>query len=882
MALILRSGILFAVPLLLSACDNAGDDPCRGVDCSLHGACVVVADQPRCDCDPGFVSLGLVCHPDWCRNIACYRGLCVQNAEFGACECEAGWTGTFCDACAEGYHPNNGECLPDQPCDTDPCIHGKCRVDDDQEVCDCDAGYAGETCDRCAEGFHAEGLTCVPDGGDPCDPNPCAEPNRSVCSDDGQGGFSCDCDPGFFDQDGACLPECDADPDLCAAAHPSFGVLVSANGHCAVGYDVAGRKAASLLEHLYRNWDEDVWTRDLLYDSYLGIRTASSSLWLNTVEPARVEYQDQTGIIHTVHRVEDLRIDTWLYAPFELQRPALVLIGRVTNEGADAAQASLYTLHNFHLGDTPAGDPTEPDAADERIVYQPASGAYLETGPGGMLLHRPLDQASHHGCSPDNPWQALSAGQDLADTLDSGLGDDRVAGFQKDFSLAPAESGWFGVVSAFDRVSDQAALEAAVQQAYGALGAQAALQAARDAWDAWRNPPPAGLSPPELYVWRQSEAVLRQGQVRETTDLSYGQIVASLPPGNWNICWMRDMAYAIVALARTGHLEEARAALEFVLLADSGHYEQDYAGVPYQVTITRYFGRGKEETDFNADGPNIEFDGFGLFLWALGEYVDASGDHGLSDAHWATIRDRIAGALLALVDPATGLIAADSSIWEVHWNGNQKRYTFTSLAAARGLCQAAALAAARGEAALAADWVAAAVSIHDALALHCVDGDSVLASSYEELQSGSGYHDVASVEALNWLLVEPTGAEASATLDSFDDLLRVASGRGFFRNDDGGWYDSQEWVWADLRVCAACRLAGRTQAADRLLGWITAVALANHGMIAELHHPETSDYEGEIPMVGYGGGAYILALLERESPQTVAPVCGIWESRWTP
>ena len=758
----------------------------------------------------------------------------------------------------------------------DACLPNPC-LEPNRSLCTPD-GQGAFTC-ACNPGFIEEGGVCVPDSTDPCDPNPCQEPNRSLCSDEGLGSHACTCDLGFVERDEICQPDCDVDADLCAAAGLSFDTLVSSNGHCAIGYDLAGRKADSFLEHLYRNWDEDVWTRDLLYDAYLGLKAGPTNLWLNSIAPVRVEYQDQSHVIHTLHRVGELEVDTWIYAPFELERPALVMVGRVTNHGAGPVQASLYSLQNFHLGNTDVLTPTEPDATDERIVYQAATGAYLETGPGGMLLHRPLDPADHHGCSPDNPWQALSAGADLADTLDSGLGDDRVAGFQRDFDLAAGQAGWFGVVSAFDRFSDQAGLEAQVEAVYGALGSEDALGQALAEFETWRKPPPAGLSPAETWIWRQSEAVLRQGQVRETSDLSYGQIVASLPPGNWNICWMRDMAYAIVALARSGHMPEARAGLEFVLQADSGYYEQDYVGVPYQVTITRYFGRGKEETDFNQDGPNIEYDGFGLFLWALGEYLDAGGDMSLVDDHWPVIRDRIAGALVALQDVGTGLIAADSSIWEVHWNGLQKRFSYTSLAAARGLCAAAAIADQRGETQLANDWGQAAVAIRDALASVCVDGNSVLASSYEELQAGSGYHDVASVEAFNWLLFDPAGAIAAATLDSFDALLRVASGRGFFRNDDGGWYDSQEWVVADLRVSIAARRAGRVGAADRLLDWITAQAIFNHGLVAELHHPTSSVYEGEIPMVGYGGGAYILALLEREQPDPLNPACGSFESR---
>jgi hypothetical protein len=63
--------------------------------------------------------------------------------------------------------------------------------------------------------------------------------------------------------------------------------------------------------------------------------------------------------------------------------------------------------------------------------------------------------------------------------------------------------------------------------------------------------------------------------------------------------------------------------------ATVGAYESylagDYgdAGVPYQISVCRYYGDGTEWSDSNTNGPNIEFDGFGLFLWALDQYVTA-------------------------------------------------------------------------------------------------------------------------------------------------------------------------------------------------------------------------------------------------------------------
>jgi hypothetical protein len=155
----LRPALWLVAMLTLAqgACDSGGGaDPCRGVDCSLHGDCLVIDGQASCDCEPSFVSQGLVCHADHCADRLCLHGQCVQNAEFAECECEAGWTGADCDSCAADYHLDNGECLPDAPCLDNPCIHGQCRAEGDTEVCDCDAGYSGAICDQCAAGYHAK------------------------------------------------------------------------------------------------------------------------------------------------------------------------------------------------------------------------------------------------------------------------------------------------------------------------------------------------------------------------------------------------------------------------------------------------------------------------------------------------------------------------------------------------------------------------------------------------------------------------------------------------------------------------------------------------------------------------------------------------------
>ena len=80
------------------------------------------------------------------------------------------------------------------------------------------------------------------------------------------------------------------------------------------------------------------------------------------------------------------------------------------------------------------------------------------------------------------------------------------------------------------------------------------------------------------------------GQVAETGG-GAGQILASIAPGQWNIAWVRDMAYAVVGLVRSGHYAEAKAAIAFQMQAQVGGYQQ-YVGAPYQISVVRYYGNG--------------------------------------------------------------------------------------------------------------------------------------------------------------------------------------------------------------------------------------------------------------------------------------------------
>ena len=188
----------------------------------------------------------------------------------------------------------------------------------------------------------------------------------------------------------------------------------------------------------------------------------------------------------------------------------------------------------------------------------------------------------------------------------------------------------------------------------------------------------------ERHLWRQSEVMLRMAQSREPNRPGRnndGLIVASLPDGVWFTPWVRDMAYAAVALARMGHRDEARAALLAYFNAQpTGKMREQTRGADYQISVVRYFGDGSEEPFFTMEGStNIEFDDWGLVLWVLGEYLRKYDDPTLLATPtyrgrlYESARNYIVKPLLANLDQYDhGLIVSeDTSIWEERSEGQE-------------------------------------------------------------------------------------------------------------------------------------------------------------------------------------------------------------------
>jgi Glycosyl hydrolases family 15 len=402
----------------------------------------------------------------------------------------------------------------------------------------------------------------------------------------------------------------------------------------------------------------------------------------------------------------------------------------------------------------------------------------------------------------------------------------------------------------------------------------------------WRVHPNVHFaSEEERHLWRQSEMMLRIAQSREPNRPGrngHGFIVASLPDGLWFTPWVRDMAYATVALARMGHRDEARAALLAYFNAQpTGKLREETAGADYQVSVVRYFGDGAEEPFFTMEGStNIEFDDWGEVLWALGEYMREYDDAALLNVPtyrgrlYDSARDYVFKPLLANLEKYNDglIVAADTSIWEERQR-DKKHFAFSTAAAILGLKSFAAVASRAGDEAARTDAMIHVAALERGFRAAFIRGGKLRGTLEEEVKNDI---DGALLAVINLGIV----TDPAVVLDTVQrmTLLKVASG-GYRRVRSTYadpaifeyWYERQEFVFVDFSLAEVYRSIGRDAEASAILKRIVDKAATDHNIIPEMYVAEScklfpgnlGDPTGALPMVGYGAGAYIVQLMQR-------------------
>lgn len=663
----------------------------------------------------------------------------------------------------------------------------------------------------------------------------------------------------------------------------SFRYLVTGNGFGFSVFDTSANAVKHFLERPYRflranpqNPDgEGIVRRNLAFDTYFGAKVGSTAGWLGGRAPSAVGYVDQSNMIRSQVSLGGVTTETFFVSPFGFAGNGLVMLLKVTNTGSTPQPVTAYAIHNFKLGSAP--NPDAPGDNGEAIAWD--GTVATETGPGGgAMIYAPIGSADIASCA-DTAYTSVAGGSGLTATP-SCSGSDKKQAFQKDLgTIAPGASKWWGVALVFDAQGNGSAAASAWTAFLAGRTADVLYTDVLAEVEAWRKPPAAGLDATETAIWRQSEIVLRMAQIREPYQesprrKSYGMVLASLPPGGWHTGWVRDATYALTAMARSGHVDMAKAGLQFFLDADAGKYPTFVNNADgYRISTVRYYGDGEEEADYSGSPTrNIEIDGWGLFMWSARQYLDASNDSAWlaettkkGDSVYDAIREGVAEPLVKNLETA-GMAMADSSIWEVH-HGNRQHFLYTTATAARGLCDMASIARRAGRTEDVERYRGLAEKAKATIPGAFIDSSKVLAGSLERLAQGANYRDGSTVEAITWDLIGAKDPVAKATLDAMSYLVTPAGG---YKRVEGSQdqYDTDEWILIDLRASAAFRRAERVEKADQLLAWVTAQASVNNDLLPELYNTRTSSgqigaYSGSIPMVGYGAGAYQMTLLDR-------------------
>lgn len=572
-----------------------------------------------------------------------------------------------------------------------------------------------------------------------------------------------------------------------------------------------------------------------------GIETANfieSIRWSGDAAAAgSADYVEDSHVI----RMQSSRGTLTVFMPFDFAHPALIVVGNAMK--ADAALDVRWS----HA----VGSEDEIKASD------------LAPGVLGTIIHFVGIEESLLLVSLDRTRSANKQGALAA---------------SRSWCLIPLEPG--------EDENPQPVL-AALAHWRGGLSAQALAQREGKQLEKWRVKPAVHFaSEQERHLWRQSEVMLRMAQSREPNRerrFGNGLIVAALPDGVFFTPWVRDMAWATVALARMGHRDEARAAvLAYFNARPTGKMRTETKEADYQISVVRYFGNGAEEPFFTQEGStNIEFDDWGEALWVLGEYLKRFDDPELLRAEtyrgtlYDSARDYIVKPLLANTSPyGDGIIVdADTSIWEERQK-DKKHFAFSTAAAIFGLREFEDVARRAGDEKTRADVLRKIDDLQRGFDAAFIKSGHL----HGTLEPGVKKDiDGALIPIINLGIVKDP-AIIRDTVERME-LLRVASGgyrrvRGTYTDPSiyEYWYEQEEFLFVDLSLAELYRRLGRTADADAMLARIVGKSAADHNIIPEMYVAvpcklfpgKIGDPTGALPMVGYGAGAFVLHVLDRE------------------
>jgi len=319
----------------------------------------------------------------------------------------------------------------------------------------------------------------------------------------------------------------------------------------------------------------------------------------------------------------------------------------------------------------------------------------------------------------------------------------------------------------------------------------------------------------------------------------------------YNLEWVRDQSFIALALAMSGQAGLARTM--FARLLDE---------------LVDAQGATMDSSRFRP-WPESEFDQNGILLFALGSYLDWTGDRDLVEKHWKKIE-------LAADFPLrkefrhrpSGLLANRREYWERHGAHGLRRGMELAhqLFVAMGLRAAGDLARRLGRPRKDAVWSGAAAALREAMLRSrrfslVEDGAFVKRRGIDgrvqrEIRPAKGSSlpreaplfepgrhlldpDTAAVLPAAWEFVDPRGRLARATLDSMETLWNQRwRGGGYGRYNVTSEPDSPgPWPFASLFVARAAIEAGDGAKARRVIDWLGRVPGSRAGAWFEFYGP---------------------------------------------